>query len=101
MVTEVAGQPFVHTNHCMDLETIEVEASRPYEHQESSVARLDAATGHRSDLDELFADPEIARRAATRHETATCGAVKIWPRSRRLEAVWGVPGDEPWETFQL
>jgi hypothetical protein len=23
------------------------------------------------------------------------------PAERRMESVWGVPGDHPWETFQL
>ena len=100
-VTEVSTEAYVHTNHCTDLETIEVEAARPYEHQESSVARLEAGTGLSGDLEALFSNPEIARRAKTKHETATCGAVKMWPRSRSLDAVWGVPGDEPWETFQF
>jgi isopenicillin-N N-acyltransferase-like protein len=100
-VTPVSDQTFVHTNHCLDLETMAEEGSRSYEHQENSVVRLEAAMRSANDLVGFFADPAIARRAASPRETATCGAVVMRPASRRLESVWGVPGDEPWETFQL
>ena len=43
----------------------------------------------------------IARRADSSHDVATCGAVVIKPGERRLDSVWGIPGDHPWETFRL
>ena len=53
------------------------------------------------DLEAFFADPSISRRADSPEEIATCGAVIMTPAERKMEAVWGVPGDHPWETFQL
>ena len=48
-----------------------------------------------------LADPSIARRASSPHDVATCGAVVIRPGEKRLDSVWGIPGDSPWESFQL
>jgi hypothetical protein len=31
----------------------------------------------------------------------TCGAVIIEPGTRTMKAVWGIPGEHPWETFRL
>ncbi len=67
----------------------------------SSLTRLERGTTLATDLDAFFAEPSISRRAGAPHETATCGAVIMHPAERRMESVWGVPGDHPWETFQL
>ena len=53
------------------------------------------------DLDRFFEDPAIARRAVQPADVATCGAVVIRPGEKRLDSVWGIPGDSPWESFQL
>lgn len=100
-VTDVEQAPFVHTNHCLDLETIKEEGARTYEHQEDSLARLEIGMLNATDLLSFFGNPTIARRANGPHETATCGAVVMRPADRQLDSVWGIPGDEPWETFQL
>jgi isopenicillin-N N-acyltransferase like protein len=100
-VTPVADQPVVHTNHCLFDETRIEEGERSAEHVVGSQTRLDRGKALAADLDGFFADPAIARRAASPHDVATCGAVRIYPGERRIESVWGIPGDGDWETFEL
>jgi hypothetical protein len=100
-VTRVTDEPFVHTNHCLDPDTRRRESERSAEHVLSSQTRLDRGMGLASDLDAFFSEPSIARRTTEPHGVATCGAVIMRPSERRMESVWGVPGDHPWETFQL
>jgi hypothetical protein len=66
-----------------------------------SAARLERGSELARDLDSFFADPSISRRAALPQDIATCGAVVIRPGERRLDSVWGIPGEIPWESFQL
>jgi len=100
-VTRANGSPLVHTNHCVNRETASEEGERLPEHVESSNRRLDIGTRAASDLEAFFADPAISRRASEPHLVATCGAVIMEPAKREMRAVWGVPGDHPWETFRL
>jgi isopenicillin-N N-acyltransferase-like protein len=100
VVTTVTNEAFVHTNHCLNLLTATEEAERLPVDQESSEARLEVGAKTAADLEAFFADPTISRRGEG-HDVATCGAVVMEPRERRLRAVWGLPGDHPWETFQL
>lgn len=100
-VTAANGSPLVHTNHCVHPETAAEEGERLPEHVAGSNDRLEIGTRTASDLEAFFADPAISRRAGEPHEVATCGAVIMEPAKRRMRAVWGVPGDHPWETFQL
>jgi isopenicillin-N N-acyltransferase-like protein len=100
-VTRVTDAPLVHTNHCLASTTGLEEGARPAEHVESSQTRLDRGSDLVGDLESFFSDPAIARRADSPHEVATCGAVVIKPGERRLDSVWGIPGDHPWETFRL
>lgn len=100
-VTPVTASPFVHTNHCLDDGTRLEEGERTPEHVTGSATRLERGSELAQDLDAFFAEPSIARRASSPEEVATCGAVVIRPREKRLESVWGIPGDSPWESFQL
>jgi isopenicillin-N N-acyltransferase like protein len=100
-VTRVTETPFVHTNHCLDPGTRLEEGERTPEHVAGSDTRLERGTEHAQDLDLFFSDPSIARRASSIADVATCGAVVIRPRERRLDSVWGIPGDNPWESFRL
>ncbi|MDP9493596.1 MAG: C45 family peptidase, partial [Actinomycetota bacterium] len=100
-VQRVDHEPYVHTNHCLDPEAIRLEAVRAPESMASSQTRLERGADLASDLEAFFAEPSIARRAPTPQDVATCGAVIMRPAERRMESVWGVPGDHPWETFQL
>jgi len=100
-VTRVIETPFVHTNHCLDPGTRLEEGDRTPEHIAGSDTRLERGTEHAQDLDLFFSDPSIARRATSIADVATCGAVVIRPRERRLDSVWGIPGDNPWESFRL
>jgi len=102
---ELAGRTsttaFVHANHCLDDRTAEEEGERLPEHVENSNMRLDMATELADDPEAFFAEALISRRVDDPHDVGTCGAVIIEPGKRRMKAVWGVPGDHPWETFQL
>lgn len=100
-VTRVDEEPYVHTNHCLDEETRAEEAERNPDSVLSSATRLDRGLAAARDLEAFFNDPAIARVATAPHETATCGAVAIYPAQRRMDSVWGLPGEHPWETFQL
>jgi isopenicillin-N N-acyltransferase-like protein len=101
VVTRVSGRPFVHTNHCVSEQTGPEEGARLPESVISSDLRLSQGQTHADDLDSFFASPDISRRAEAVHDVATCGAVVMEPALRRMRSVWGVPGDHPWETFQL
>jgi isopenicillin-N N-acyltransferase-like protein len=100
-VTPVSDEPFVHTNHCLDEGTRLEEGERTAEHVAGSDTRLERGSALAQDLDSFFADPSIARRASSQHDVATCGAVVIRPGEKRLDSVWGIPGDSPWESFRL
>lgn len=101
VITRTNGSPLVHANNCLFPETLAEEGPREQEWMENSIERLRIGEKHADDLDGFFADPTIARRADHHHDVATCGAVIIEPATRTMKAVWGVPGDHPWETFQL
>lgn len=100
-VTKTNGKPLVHTNHCTHPETAREEGDRLPEHVENSRLRLDIGTRDAGDLEALFADPAVSRRATEPDIVGTCGAVVMEPAKREMRAVWGVPGDHPWETFRL
>jgi len=100
-VTRTEGSPVFHANNCLHPSTKGDEAPRQAEWVQSSVDRLRIAEESVSDLEAFFADPAISRRASAPDEVATCGAVTIEPRTLTMRAVWGVPGDHPWETFRL
>ena len=100
-VTQVSQSPFVHSNHCLDPSTAEEEGDRLAEYVENSIDRLQIAAENASDLDRFFADAEISRSVQGTHDVGTCGAVIIEPAKRVMRAVWGVPGEHPWETFSL
>jgi isopenicillin-N N-acyltransferase like protein len=100
-LTRTNGNPLVHANNCVYPETLEEEPPRLPEFVENSNERLRLGEEFAHDLEAFFAHPTISRRASDPAETATCGAVIIEPGERRMKAVWGIPGDHPWETFQL
>lgn len=99
-VTMVDGS-YVHTNHCVDPLTAAEEGERLAEHVENSNLRLEMGEKLADDIEGFFEEPLISRRVEGPHEVGTCGAVIIEPAARRMRAVWGVPGDHPWETFEL
>ncbi len=100
-VTRVTGSPYVHSNHCLVPTTESEQAERIEASVVSSDIRLKLGYELADDVEALFAEPEISRHASQPHDVATCGAVIIEPGLRRMRAVWGVPGDHPWEHFQL
>ena len=100
-ITRANGETLVHANNCLYPETLADEGRRDPIWVENSELRLRIGKAKSSDLESFFADPEISRRTEDIHDVATCGAVIIEPASRTMKAVWGIPGDHPWETFQL
>lgn len=101
VVSRVSGEPFVHSNHCLSPLTVGEQAQRLATSVVSSDLRLKIGTTSASDLDAFFASPDISRHGQQPHEIATCGAVVMRPETRQMRAVWGVPGDFPWEEFEL
>lgn len=100
-VTRTNGKPVVHANNCLYPETKAEEALRLQEWVMNSDERLRLGEQYADDVDAFFADPTISRRVDDLNAVGTCGAVIIEPATRTMRAVWGVPGDHPWETFQL
>ena len=100
-VTLVEDKPYVHANHCLDENTSLEHGYREPEHVANSAMRQEIGTINSANPGVFFKDSEISRHAQDRHDVATCGAVIIEPARRKMQAVWGVPGDHPWETFQL
>jgi isopenicillin-N N-acyltransferase-like protein len=100
-VARTNGAPLVHANNCLFPETIAEEGPRITEWVENSRERLRIGEESADDLEAFFANPTISRRVDAVHDVGTCGAVIVQPSSRTMKAVWGVPGDHPWETFQL
>lgn len=100
-LTRANGRLLVHANNCLFPETLAEEGRRDQVWVENSHERLRIGEEKARDLEGFFADPIISRRAEDVHDVATCGAVIMEPASRTMRAVWGIPGDHPWETFQL
>lgn len=100
-VTRVTADPFVHTNHCLAPDTVGEEAPRLEESVASSDIRLKLGNEMARDLESLFGEPAISRHGVNPEDTATCGAVIMQPAMGTMRAVWGVPGDGPWETLKL
>jgi len=100
-VTRTDGSPLVHANNCLFPETMAEEAPRNPDWRANSETRLRIGEEKVDDLESFFADPMISRRVENLHDVGTCGAVIMEPAKLTMRAVWGVPGDHPWETFQL
>lgn len=100
-VTRTNGSPLVHANNCLHPETRAEEATRPPEWVANSDERLRIGQEKSDDLEAFFADPMISRRVDDMEEVGTCGAVIMEPGKLKMRAVWGIPGDHPWETFRL
>jgi len=100
-VTRTNGEPLVHANNCLYPETKAEEAHRLQEWVTNSDERLRLGEDHADDLEAFFADPLISRQVDDLDDVGTCGAVIVEPATRTMRAVWGIPGDHSWETFQL
>lgn len=100
-ITRSNGSPLVHANNCLFPDTRAEEGARIEEWVIDSDERLRLGEKYAHDLESFFADPTISRRVDDMRDVGTCGAVIIEPEAKRMRAVWGVPGDHPWETFQL
>lgn len=100
-ITRSNGEPLVHANSCLFPETLAEEGKRDPEWVANSEERLRLGEELADDLESFFAHPKISRRVEDMAEVGTCGAVIMEPGSLTMKAVWGIPGDHPWETFQL
>lgn len=100
-VTRVTTEPFVHTNHCLAPGTAAEEAPRLEDAVVSSDIRLKLGSEMAGDLEALFAEPAISRHGVNPEDTSTCGAVIMEPHKGSMRAIWGVPGEGPWETLAL
>ena len=106
-ITRFESSPLVHTNHCLDAETLRRQAERAPALLASSKDRLSRAlalTAGPLDLDALVAltrDPIICRRAEPPYHVESSGAVVMRPATREMWAVWGIPADHEFEHFRV
>ncbi len=99
-LTSVDGS-YVHSNHCVHGITAAEEGRRLPEHVENSDLRQRIGEKLADDLEGFFGEPLISRSVDEELDVGTCGAVIFEPSARRMRAVWGLPGEHPWEIFQL
>jgi hypothetical protein len=92
-VTPFQGTPLVHTNHCLDAETLRRQAERAPALLASSQARYTRAVELAAaplDVEALIAltrDPVICRRSEPPYHVESSGAVVMRPATRELWAV--------------
>ncbi|MFU8888574.1 MAG: C45 family autoproteolytic acyltransferase/hydrolase [Trueperaceae bacterium] len=109
VVTPLAGDALVHTNHCLVGETIALERPRDDAAVASSVRRhargvalLDRDGLTPEDLQAVTRDGEaICYRGAPPRHVATCGAVVMRPATRDFWAVRGLPSASPYTRVPL
>ncbi len=109
VITPLAGEPLIHTNHCLLPETLQHSQARPPDAQASSEARLSRAElllGKRpltiQDLIDLTRDPEaVCVRARPPLHVESCGAAIMQPKTGTFWAVWGLPSENEYEQFKL
>ena len=106
-VTPLDATPLVHTNHCLDPETIRRQADRAPALLGSSRDRMDRAIEMAPasfDLEALLTltrDPKICRRSEEPYHIESSGAVVMRPSTLDLWAVWGIPADHEYERFKV
>ena len=108
-VRELGGEPFFHTNHCLDPEAQGEEAERSPGLLESSHRRLRRAREllraepvTLKHLMDLTRDAEgICQRARPPYNIESSGAAIMRPASGELWAVWGLPSENEYERFHL
>ena len=109
VVTELAHEALVHTNHCVAPATRAVERERDPAAVASSARRLvrGAELLDRDGLgpEDLMAvtrdDEAICYRGAPPRHVATCGAVVARPADRAFWAVRGLPSEHPYVLVPL
>jgi len=109
VVTPLAGDALVHTNHCLIGETIALERPRDAAAVASSagrlargVALLDRGGLTLEDLQAVTRDGEaICYRGVPPRHVATCGAVVMRPATGDFWAVRGLPSEAPYVRVPL
>ena len=111
VVRDLEDLPLVHTNHCLEKETRGVEAQRPADLLNSSIARLRRAEellalwqgrGTPEKLMQLLRDREvICRISSPPHHMESSGAVVMRPTTGELWAVRGLPIENKFEHFEF
>lgn len=107
-VTQLNGEPIVHTNHCLIPPTIQRSRPRSASSQASSETRLTEAQALLKNgpvtVDDLMAltrTDTICVRAAPPMHIESCGAAIMRPASGDFWAVWGLPAENEYEHFQI
>lgn len=107
-VTRSASEALVHTNHCVDPQTLALCRPRAPDSQASSEARLAAgerglAGGGQSPetLMALTRDPTICVRAEPPLDMETCGAAIMQPATGRFWAVQGLPTENDYASYTV
>lgn len=109
VVTPLADEPLIHTNHCLLPQTKQLAQARPPEAQVSSEARLERAGVLLAErpltiqhLIALTRDSEsICVRAQPPFHVESCGAVIMQPKTGSFWAVWGLPSENEYEQFKI
>ncbi|MAT97949.1 MAG: hypothetical protein CL608_12455 [Anaerolineaceae bacterium] len=109
VVTPLADEPLLHTNHCLLPETLQFSQERPAAAQASSEARLMKAAALLAErpltihhLIALTRDPDaICVRAKPPMHIESCGAAIMQPKTGTFWAVWGLPSENEYEEFKL
>lgn len=108
-VRELAAEPLIHTNHCLDAEARAYQAERPPDLLASSEARLARAgqllEAPGVDLERLMAltrdSQAICQRAKPPHHIESSGAAIMRPGAGELWAVWGLPSENHYDHFRF
>jgi len=107
-VVRSRDKPLVHTNHCLDSETLDRCRARLPDSQRSSESRLARAAARLAavgttvdDLMALTSDPEICVRRSPPLEMETCGAAIMSPAGGQMWAVRGMPHASGYVTYPM
>lgn len=108
VVTPLASEPLLHTNHCLFPETEALSQPRLPESQSDSEERLHMAETLLRErpltinhLQNLTRQEPICATAETPYFVESCGAAIMRPKTGEFWAVWGRPAENEYERFTI
>lgn len=107
-ISELDGEPIVHTNHCLVPENNALAQERLPASQENSENRLSLGQTilekDEIDIDDLIALTEadtICQTSKPPFHVESCGAAIMRPKTGDFWAVWGRPAENEYEQFSV